>query len=170
MTIQNAGATTPSEKFSAKLSITARGDTAVLERLRHACDVHEQAALGEECAGKDSDSDQPKRQKEQALLDEECHQADNAEKRKHRHGPCPAARLGVRAVAVQALVEPADETAHPGDGMADRTRQPVRIADRELDQQSKKRERRGHGTSPRSCAACPWRRPRCGPEALSRRA
>jgi hypothetical protein len=110
MIIQNAGATTPSEKFSATLDrrprdaglvvlggvapddlcdcFTARGNATVLQRVGDARHMDEQAALGEKCASDDSNGNQPEGQKEQALLDDEGHQTNHAEQRKHGHARC----------------------------------------------------------------------------------
>ena len=81
-----------------------------------------------------------------------------------------ALRAAIGALAVQAPVEHADEAAHPGDGMADRAREPVRITEHGLDQQRQQREWGGHDPPRRARAARPWRRSRCRAEAVSRRA
>ena len=182
MTIQNEGATTPSEKFSAKRfdrsprhaglvefgrvapdevrdRFAAGGDPSLVKRVGDPGDMDEKTALGKKRAGDEGKDDHSERQKEKAPLDDEGNDADNEEERQHRHGAPSSTRLGIGA-AIQAAFEPGNQPAHPGDGMADRTREPIGVADRDFDQQCKERERREHGISPRSYAARPWRRPR----------
>ena len=122
-------------------------------------DMDEKTALGEKRAGDEGKAIIPKGRRRSTPLDHEGNDADNDEERQHRHGAPSATRLGISA-SVQAAFEPGNQPAHPGDGMADRTREPLGVADRDFDQQCKERERREHGISPRSYAARPWRRPR----------
>ena len=78
----------------------ARVDATLLQRIGHAGDMQQEASLCEQRAGEESDKDQAERQEQQGLLDDEGDDADNAEQRQHRHGPCPAARFRFGALTV----------------------------------------------------------------------
>ena len=159
MIIQNTGATTPSEKFSARTldrrarhaGLVERGrvaaddlgdggaprlDSALIERIGDRGDMEKEALLGEQGAAEDGGGDEPERHQRQTLLDEEGYPADDGDQHQHGDGAGLAAGFGFATVAVQAPVERADQTAHPGDGMAYAARKPVGITGHELDQQS----------------------------------
>ena len=107
MASQNTGATTPSEKFSARLSIAARATPACIERVGIAADdwataarpparpslfqrvgdigdMPVQAALRDQGAGDDGDGEQSERQAEQFVFDNERDRADNAKEEQDR--------------------------------------------------------------------------------------
>jgi hypothetical protein len=108
--------------------------------------MDEETALRQKRACDERKREQSERKEKECNLDKKGGGADNDEEHKHRHGAPSAARLGIGA-AVEAIFEERNKPAYPRNGMADRARKAAGIADQELDQQSQKRERCGHGLS-----------------------
>jgi hypothetical protein len=106
-----------------------------------------QAALGQQCARQQRRRDPPERQPREAALEQECDSADgrdqDQDRNRSRHPPCRRRRR----VVVQAAIQCADQGAHPGYRMADAAQQPVRVAERDLEQESQKGECGGHRVS-----------------------
>ena len=157
MTIQTTGATTPSEKFSARLSIAARATPAsierrgvaadnvrhrgapgveavTVERLRDRGDVAVEAALREQSAGDDRGRQDSERNDTQAARDHDGDRADDEKQNQQRADTGQAARPLPVAFPVEAAIQRGDQAADPNDRMADRLQQRGRIADGELEQ------------------------------------
>ena len=142
MSIHSTGATTPSEKFSARLSMAARAtpasssasvsrptmcDTAsapalgarLLERIGNTRHVFVQASLRYQRAGQEPHADQPERQQQKPALDDKCDHGDDADDQKEGDDSKCAPLYRFRGVAVEMPLQHADQTADPGDRMTD---------------------------------------------------
>ena len=185
MAIQKTGATTASEKFSARLSIAARatpaasrvcgvapddvrdclaagGDAVRCQRSRHIGDMAVQAALRDQRAGEKRRGQNTKRQAQQCGL----HQERGAPTMASRitTAATPAARRvdARRAVAIERAVQPCDQPPDPGHRMADGAIQSCRIAEAQLDQHGDESKRDSHGRKRGWGPKAVGRRPRSG--------
>ena len=122
----------------------AQGEVAGLERGGDIGDVPVQAALREQSAGDQRDDENAERQAQQCVLDDEGDRSDNGENDQQRNKARGTARPALGRVPIERAVERADQAADPGHRMADRGRQPPRIAQAEFEQHGQKCKRDRH--------------------------
>ena len=143
MTIQMTGATTASEKFSARLSIAARAtpaasssavsrptmrDTAIAAGgnavlVERGCDIRHvpvETALCDEAAGDETRGNNPERQPQQLMLDHQSDCADDYYQDHDGNDASGAAFTFAGRIAIEPSVERVDQAADPCDRMADR--------------------------------------------------
>ena len=122
--------------------LAARDSAALAQREGHVVDVFFKALLGRKHCGDDQQQQWPQRKLEKAVLQDNRDCDDDAEKgEKCADAHLPADREIV-LLAVPFSIQPRNELAHPGDGMADQTIDKVRIADEAFDEQSQKCEKK----------------------------
>src|SRR5215813_4483856 len=122
MIIQRTGATTPSEKFSARLSIAARAtpasSSALVSRLTM-CDTASRplARPAVSSASATRATEQAERKKQKSALNNESRHADNANEQNNGDSSERASQRGSRRFAVPSALEYRDQAAHPDHGM-----------------------------------------------------
>ena len=175
---QKAGATTPSEKFSARLSIAARttpasssdlgiaaddmgdrgatlGESALLQFLGDGGDVRPQAPLGHQAAC-DQREDQrrhgKRHQREQADLNGQARHGGCRQNHGEHHDPGHATTPRGILLPVHGSVEGGNERSAPGHRVAEPREKPRRIADQRFQNEGEGRNREvgfdGHGNRP----------------------
>ena len=157
MASQNVGATTPSEKFSARLSMAARATPGLVEhvripphdlrhrpaggvesllfkRLGHPFDMLMEASLGDQRARQIATTTNPNGSNENPLLFHRPPRPGPRRSGKQRRipRPCDGCRCGL---AVERAVEPVDHPADPHHWMADGAQHAAGIAECCFDQQ-----------------------------------
>ena len=157
MASQKIGATTASEKFSARLSMAARATPACIERLGIAADdvrhrsaagfgasllqrngdirhVPVQASLRDQCAGEEANGEETEWKVQKLALDDQGNRTDDNDQDQHRDDARRAARTRSHRFAIEQPVERIDQAADPGYRMPDHTGDAFRVTETELDQ------------------------------------
>src|SRR6266446_5408638 len=92
-------------------------DAGRVERVGNTRDVLVQTSLGDQCAGDNPNTDQPKRQNQESALDDERRHGDNANEQNDCDSSEPSSQRGSHGFAVPSALQYRDQAAHPDHGM-----------------------------------------------------
>jgi hypothetical protein len=93
-----------------------------------------QASLRDQCAGEEANNEETEWKVQKLALDDQGNRTDANDQHQHRNNAGRAARTRSHRLAIEQPIERTGQTADPGDRMADRACDSLRVTETEFDQ------------------------------------